>query len=65
MTGPRQARGSEMTMAATRQAVILISLLIAVDGSGHAAGAQQPLPGLGILRSVAAADAAQPGWSRA
>jgi hypothetical protein len=64
MTGLRQARGSEATMAATRQAVILISLLIAVDGGGHAAGAQQRMSGLGVLRSVAA-DTAPSGWSRA
>jgi hypothetical protein len=64
MTGPGQARGSETTMAATRQAVILISLLIAVDGGGHAAGAQQRMSALGSLRSVAA-DTAPSGWSRA
>jgi hypothetical protein len=51
-------------MAVARQAVILISLLIAVDGGGHAAGAQQRMSGLGILRSVAA-DTAPSGWSRA
>jgi hypothetical protein len=65
MTGARQARGSEMAMAVTLQAVILISLMIAVDGGGHAADARQPLAGLGILRSVAATGTASPGWSRA